>query len=160
MYHYDVHLHSPTTVPSYTLRNMAEIYLRYCQRRTTARSNQCHPMILPTYTPNQSAYQVSTSKSLQFPTHTLDKILKNKNTITRSEVKSRLHHNVAVTSPNQCPYQVSTSNTLWFLRYSPGKILTSLQQGQRSYHGHTPLHTYTPSTNVSTKYQLPTSYGL
>ena len=56
-------------------------------------------MTLPTYTPNQCPYQVSTSYTLKFPKHTLDKILKVKVTTSSSKVKSRLRHDVQHQQP-------------------------------------------------------------
>ena len=46
-------------------------------------------------TPNQCAYQVSTSYTLRLPRYSPDKILYVKVTTARSEVKSRSYHDVA-----------------------------------------------------------------
>ena len=66
-------------------------------------------------------------------------------------------------TPNQCPYQVSTSYTLQFPRYSPDKILevkvTTARSKVKSRSDHDAAHLQL-LTNVSTKHQLPTPYGL
>ena len=105
-------------------------------------------MMLHTYTPNQSHYQVSTSYSLWFPRYSLDKIFKPKVTTARSKVKSRSDHDVAHLQPltnvpakYQLPTPYGCRDITW-TRFSNSR---SLWQGQRSNQGHTmTLHTYTP----------------
>ena len=82
--------------------------------------------------------------------YSLDKILKVKVTIARSNVKSRSHHDNTYLHPLiNVPIMYQTSYTLRFLRYSPDKILNSrsLRQGQRLNRSlTTTLHTYTPQS--------------
>ena len=57
---------------------------------------------------------------------------------------------------NQCSYQISTSYTLQFPMNSPDKIfkLKITKRRPKVNQGHTiTLHTYTPPTNIPTKYQ-------
>ena len=83
--------------------------------------------------------------------------------MARSKVKSWSDHDVAHLHTLTCPYQVPTSYTLRFPRYSPDKIfklkVTTARSKvkSRSDHDVAQLH---PLTNVPTKYQLPTPYGL
>ena len=91
------------------------------------------------------------SYTLQFLRYSLNKILKIKASIARS------NHGHTYT-PNQCPHQLSTSYTLRFPRYSLDKIFTLKVTMARPNQGHTmTLHTYTPN---QCPYQVSTSYSL
>ena len=81
-----------------------------------------------------------------------DKILKVKVTTVRSKVKSTSHHQVA-------HLQTLTNGfrDIVLTRYLRSR---SLQQGHRSNQGTTSHCTLNPLTNVPTKYQLLTHYGL
>ena len=66
---------------------------------TMTRSNHDHTMMLQTYSPKQCPYQVSASYTLRFQRYCLDKIVKVKVNMERSQDKSRSHHDVAHLQP-------------------------------------------------------------
>ena len=117
---------------------------------TMARSkfkSRSHHDVAHTYTPQQCSYQVSTSYTLQFLRHTMNRILK-------------VHAHAELT-PNQCPFQASTSYMLQFLRYSLDKILnfnitTAKVRGKINV---TPLHC-TPTPLNQCPYPVSNFYTL
>ena len=111
-------------------------------------SNQGHTMTLHTYIPQPCPYQVPTSYTLQFLRYSPGNILKVKVTTTRSEVKSRSHHNVAHLHPlSSVPtkYQLPTPYACRDIARTRFYRSRSLRYGQRSNQDHTrSLHTYHP----------------
>ena len=106
-------------------------------------------MTLHTYTHNQCPYKVSTSHTIQFPRHSLNKILEIKVTIARSNIKSRLHHDAAHLHPQ--PISLPSINILhliFFMIYP-----TQDFKGQNYY------SKVKGQINVTTKYQHITLYG-
>ena len=86
------HLQPLTNVPTkyqlptpYGFRDIAQT--RFYRSRSLCqgqRSNQGHTMTLPTFTPSQCPYQVSTSYTLWVPSYSPDKFFKLKVTTARS----------------------------------------------------------------------------
>ena len=81
----------------------------------TLQVNQCHNMMLHTYTPLTivpTKYQLSIPHIFRYnPGQNF------KGQGHYSQVKSRSHHDAAHLHPLTNPLQVSTSYTLWLLRY-------------------------------------------
>ena len=111
--------------------------------------------------PNQCPYQVSTFYTLWNLRNSPDKILKLMVTMTRSQVKSRSHHDVAHLQPLTnitTKYQLPTPYGFRDIAQTRFYMSRSLRQGQRPNQGHTmTMHTYTLNQGP---YQVSTSYTL
>ena len=131
--------------PKYSsLNKILKLKVTSARSKVTSRSHydiaQIHPK--PMY------LQLSTFYTLRISRYSLDKILEIKVTTTRSKVKSRSHHDNAYLhlSTNVPPrYQPSICySSLVDIAQTCFYRSRSLQQRQRSNHGHTMmLHTYT-----------------
>ena len=111
---------------------------------------------------NQFPYQVSTSYTLRFLGHSLDKIIK---VITAmSTIKSRSHHDDThpLTSTN-VPNNYQLPAPYGFLRYSPDQILklkvTTAKSRVKSRSHHDAAHLLPPTNVPQTTYQHLTPHG-
>ena len=110
--------------------------------------SRSHTRMLHTYTPNQCAYQFSTSYTLWFLRYSPDKIFKLMVTAVRSIGKSRSNHDIAHLHPQ--PMSLTSFNLLHLI-VSSGKTFSHCHPAHPDTMGKNNTHTTLKGCGVTNK---------